>query len=100
VADMSLRQNWGPGWIKTSKIQNFDGAKTSSTEGSSGETKRAMKSSILRDIAKLSNPNPQDFDPEDIAPDFEPSDSDVDEDSDAGRGHYLPVRFFLFLVPF
>jgi hypothetical protein len=59
-----------------------------------------MKSSILRDIAELSNPNPRDYDPEDIAPDFEESDSDVDEDSDAGREHYLPVRFFLFHVPF
>jgi hypothetical protein len=58
-----------------------------------------MKTSILREIAELSNPNPQDFDPEDIAPDFEESDSDVDEDSDAGREHYLPVRFFSFLVP-
>jgi hypothetical protein len=54
-----------------------------------------MKSSILRDIAELSNPNPRDFDPEDIAPDFEQSESDLEDDSDAGREHYVTVRFSL-----
>jgi hypothetical protein len=51
-----------------------------------------MSSVILREIAELSNPAPRDFDPEDIAPDFEPSDSDEVEDGDAGREHYVSVR--------
>jgi protein AATF/BFR2 len=51
--------------------------------------------SILREIAKLSNPTPQDYDPEDIAPDFEPSDSDEDN-NDAGREHYLEVGYAKF----
>jgi hypothetical protein len=48
-------------------------------------------SSILRDIAELSNPNPVDFDPEDILPDFEASDSDAADNIDTGREHYVEV---------
>jgi hypothetical protein len=51
-----------------------------------------MSSSILRDIAELSNPNPEDFDPEDISRDYESSDDDSAEDVDAGREHYVDVR--------
>ena len=47
--------------------------------------------SILQEIAELSNPTPRDYDPEDIAPDFEASDSDEEKDDDAGREHYLDV---------
>jgi hypothetical protein len=50
-----------------------------------------MSSSILREIAELSNPNPVDYDPEDIVPDYEASESE-DEDVDAGREHYIEVR--------
>ena len=49
-----------------------------------------MTSSILREIAELSNPNPQDYDPEDIVRDYESSDDG--EDVQAGREHYVPVR--------
>ena len=51
-----------------------------------------MSSVILREIAELSNPAPRDFDPEDIAPDFDASGSDDGEDQDAGREHYVSVR--------
>lgn len=53
-----------------------------------------MSSSILREIAALSNPTPQDFDPEDIRPEYEGSDSDSDTgiDPTAGREHYVEVR--------
>jgi hypothetical protein len=56
------------------------------------KTLPTMSSSILRDIAELSNPNPEDFDPEDIARDYESSDDDSAEDVDAGREHYVDVR--------
>jgi protein AATF/BFR2 len=52
-----------------------------------------MSSVILREIAELSNPAPRDFDPEDIAPDLESSDSEEGEDQDTGREHYVSVRF-------
>jgi len=47
--------------------------------------------SILQEIAELSNPTPRDYDPEDIAPDFEASDSDEEKDDDVRREHYLDV---------
>jgi hypothetical protein len=50
-------------------------------------------SSILREIAQLSNPDHLDYDPEDIVPDFRESDSDPEENAaSAGRQHYLHVR--------
>ena len=55
-----------------------------------------MSSVLLKEIAELSNPNPVDYDPEDIAPDYEPSDSDADKDED-GREHYVEVRYFPYL---
>jgi hypothetical protein len=51
-----------------------------------------MASVILREIAELSNPAPVDYDPEDIAPDYDDSDEDVREDADTGREHYVDVR--------
>jgi len=53
---------------------------------------KAMGSSILREIAELSNPHHVDYDPEDIAPDYQDSDSDQDEDPTSGREHYVQVR--------
>ena len=57
------------------------------------------RKSILREIAQLSNPTPRDYDPEDIAPDFEPSDSDQENDNDAGREHYVDVGYAKFGRP-
>jgi protein AATF/BFR2 len=54
-----------------------------------------MTSSILKEIAELSNPLPKDFDPEDIVPDFESSESDFEEDADAGREHYVEVGWVI-----
>jgi len=51
-----------------------------------------MSSSILKKIAELYDPTPRDFDPEDIAPDFEASDSDVERDENRGREHYVDIR--------
>ena len=51
-----------------------------------------MSSSILRAIAELSTPTSRDFDPEDITPDFEPSESDVEDNGSAGREHYVHVE--------
>jgi hypothetical protein len=47
-------------------------------------------SAILREIVELSNPAPKEFDPEDIVPDFEASESEEDE-VEAGREHYVQV---------
>lgn len=58
-----------------------------------------MSSVILKEIAELSNPAPRDFDPEDIVPDFEDSgseDEDENEDENAGREHYVSVRYVAF----
>ena len=49
-------------------------------------------SSILREIAKLSNPSGLDYDPEGILPDYEDSDSEASGDIQAGREHFLEVR--------
>ena len=49
-------------------------------------------STILREIAELSNPSALDYDPEDIVPDYEASDPNEPEDVDAGREHYVQVR--------
>ena len=50
-------------------------------------------SSILREIAQLSNPDHLDYDPEDIVPDFGESDSDPEENAtSAARQHYVQVR--------
>lgn len=49
-------------------------------------------SRILREIAELSNPSVLDYDPEDIVPDYEASDSVEPEDANAGREHYVQVR--------
>jgi hypothetical protein len=49
-------------------------------------------STILRKIAELSNPTALDYDPEDIVPDYEVSDSVEPEDVNAGREHYVQVR--------
>jgi len=50
-----------------------------------------MTSSVLKEIAELSNPTPHDYDPEDIAAEYEASDSDTDKEVDAGREHYVEV---------
>jgi hypothetical protein len=50
-----------------------------------------MTSSILKEIAELSNPNPRDFDPEALAPDYEQVDSDNERDPSSGREHYVEV---------
>ena len=56
-------------------------------------------SSILREIAQLSNPDHLDYDPEDIVPDFGDSDSDPEENAaSAERQHYVQVRY-LFSTP-
>jgi hypothetical protein len=55
-----------------------------------------MGSVLLREIAELSNPNVVDYDPEDIAPDYELSDSDTGKDPDTGREHYVEVRYLQF----
>jgi hypothetical protein len=56
-------------------------------------------SSILREIAQLSNPDHLDYDTEDILPDFRESDSDQEENAaSAGRQHYVQVRY-LFSAP-
>ena len=63
----------------------------------SSSTIASMPSStILKEIAELSNPSALDYDPEDILPDYEASDSDEPEDVDAGREHYVLVRYFFF----
>jgi hypothetical protein len=49
--------------------------------------------SILREIAELTNPTPTDFDPEDISPDFLPSESEEEENHDSGREHYVQVGY-------
>jgi len=46
---------------------------------------------ILKEIAEFSNPAPKDFDPEDIVADFEASESEGDDDTNAGREHYVEV---------
>jgi len=51
-----------------------------------------MSSTILKEIAKLWNPNPEDYDPEDIEPDFAESSDESADDEDAGREHYVPMR--------
>jgi protein AATF/BFR2 len=48
-------------------------------------------SRILKEIAEFSNPAPKDFDPEDIMAEFEASESEVDDDINAGREHYVEV---------
>ena len=50
-----------------------------------------MPSTILKEIAKLSNPNPEDFDPEDLEPDFDKSSDESGDDEEAGREHYVSV---------
>jgi hypothetical protein len=57
------------------------------------QTSISMASStILREIAELSNPSALDYDPEDLVPDYEVSESDEPEDVNAGREHYVQVR--------
>lgn len=55
----------------------------------------SSRTSILREIAELSNPRHVDYDPEDIAPDYQDSDNDTDEQAaTSGREHYVQVRYF------
>jgi protein AATF/BFR2 len=56
-------------------------------------------SSILREIAELSNPQNLDYDPEDIEAEYKASDDDeVADDGDLSREHYVDVRYiFLWL---
>lgn len=66
----------------------------SSTLCKSRQSLPNMGSSILREIAELSNPKPLDFDPEDISRDYESSEEDG-EDGEAGREHYVQVKYVL-----
>ena len=51
-----------------------------------------MTSSILKEIAELSNPAPKDYDPEDLPNDYDDSDSELERDENAGREHYVEVE--------
>jgi hypothetical protein len=57
--------------------------------------KRMSTKLILREIAELTNSMPADVDPEDIAPDFLPSESEEEDNHDAGREQYIEVRYKL-----
>jgi hypothetical protein len=53
-------------------------------------------SSILKEIAELSNPRYLDYDPEDIAPDYKSVSENSDQEQDdvhTGREHYVSVRY-------
>jgi hypothetical protein len=77
-----------------SQFANFQFQEEPSTVYPLRQPSLKMKSTLLREIAALSNPNPVDFDPEDIAPDVDISSDEAEEgDVEAGREHYLDVRY-------
>ena len=51
-----------------------------------------MVSATRKEIMGLSKLRALDFDTEDIEPDYEPSDSDIAEEGNAGREHYVEMR--------
>lgn len=55
-----------------------------------------MVSATRKETMGSSKLNALDFDTEDIEPDYEPSESDIAEDANAGREHYVEMRLLAF----